>query len=171
MNVQTAKAWMDRLRYAATLVRRGLSKLSHAMDHEGRSGEWEHAWLFAAMMFITLLPGDTLRYGMYATVRDIGFNETVVGIFLACMSSFRIGALVVNGFFMATPHVRAATSFLSCLFFSGLSFLVWAEYWSADGVQTAGWVMGIFPVLAAFELRAAGRIRRERERNALATTH
>lgn len=127
------------------------------LDHEGRFGEWICVMCKMGMAFVMMLPGDTLRFGTYQGLRDIGMNEITLAVLGVSLATFHAASLVVNGMYKRTPAWRGFCSGLGLVYFSVLAFLGWWEYWHPSGSATAGMVLGIYPVLAFAEYRGVRR--------------
>lgn len=131
------------------------------LDHEGRWGEWMLAIWFLGAACIMALPGDTLRYGIYATLRGLGVTETIMTAFFGALGVYIAMSLYVNGMHRRTPMLRGIGSGISAIIFLNLTILSWWEVLSPGGIKTYGFVLVFFPLMLLCAVRGIIRSGRD----------
>lgn len=127
----------------------------------GRWSEWALSYVHLAFGVALMLPGETMTSASYADLGRLG-GETAVGLAFGAVGIARVVALIINGWWCRSPHVRmwGAT-------FGFLAFLVLAVSFAASSL-TAGALSTAATTYAVLALVDLGNLWRAAEDAAIA---
>jgi hypothetical protein len=109
-------------------------------------------WIFALIVFtwgLRMLGSPFLENGSYAMLNGMA-DQATWGVICLTLGGLRLIVLFVNGAWRASPHARAALSFVSLVFWIAII----ASFVNA-GAQGTG--LAVYPWVAVFEGWAAWR--------------
>lgn len=109
-------------------------------------------WIFALVLFtwgLRMTGTPFLESGSYAVLRDLADQGTWAIICLS-LGGARLAVLFINGAWRASPHVRAALSFVSLIFWLAVCF----SFIAAGALGTG---LTVYPLFVVFEGWAAWR--------------
>lgn len=109
-------------------------------------------WFFALVLFtwgLRMMGSPFIDSGSYTVLADMA-DQSTWGIICLTLGGTRLVVLFVNGAWRASPHARAALSFVSLIF-----WLAVIASFVAAGAQGTG--LAVYPWVALFEGWAAWR--------------
>lgn len=133
-----------------------------------RVAEWAMAVILVNWGVLLLANPQVFEQPQYAPMGQLA-SVGVWGWACFLMGSTRFAALVINGAWRASPHIRAATAFLSCFFWLQITFGLGESKVPSMGLAVYPWflIMDTYNVFrAASDARAADDNARARKRRA-----
>lgn len=120
-----------------------------------RLAEWGLGLMLLLWGAILVSPDDTFSRPAFTMMARIA-SENVWGVVLTLLGTTRIVVLLINGAWRRSPHLRAATAFLSCFVWTQIALSIWES-----GIFATA--LAVYPVLLLMDIyvviRAAGEAR------------
>lgn len=126
------------------------------IDREGRFGEWMTSAAILAVGVILAMPGDTMRFSEWWSMRDFGLREPELVLFCTLVGALRCVVLYINGSWHRTPILRGIGATIGVCFF-GLMTLVSAWPWVIGAVSAPDMNLAFYIIFALADIRGCHR--------------
>ncbi len=141
-----------------------MSHTQNQLIEDGRAAEWLTSAIFAGLAVSFAMPGETMAVSSgFRGFVNLGISDTLAASFLASVATIRLAALVINGRWRRSPHLRMGCAAFGAGVYAALGVTFAFPFLQGSGALstavTTYFVLSGFDILASYRAaRDAGRL-------------